>query len=350
MNLESNISKTLIIAEAGVNHNGDLKTAKELIHQAAIAGADLVKFQTFTVGKLLTLEAPKADYQNDPDALTTSNYEMLKSLELSKNDHLELIQECKKHDIEFFSTAFDEASLSFLLELGMSKIKIPSGEITNKPLLEFIAQFDIPVIMSTGMADMNEIQLALEVLSNNKLTRENITILHCTSQYPASFENINLRAITSMQKKFNLNIGYSDHTLGAEASIAAVSLGATIIEKHITLDRKLEIEDYISALTIDNFSIFIDDVKRLKESLGDGELIVSKSERKYKSVSGKVVVANSDIEIGETIDFKDLSLKRVDTNEFSPFFRKISDVQGKISAHKILKNQGVSKEDLCKEN
>ena len=335
MNLESNISKTLIIAEAGVNHNGDLKIAKELIHQAAIAGADLVKFQTFTVAKLLTLEAPKADYQKDPDALTTSNYEMLKSLELSKNDHLELIQECKKYGIEFFSTAFDEASLSFLLELGMSKIKIPSGEITNKPLLEFIAQFNMPVIMSTGMADLNEIQLALEVLSNNKLTRENITILHCTSQYPASFENINLRAITSMKKKFNLNIGYSDHTLGAEASIAAVSLGATIIEKHITLDSNMSGPDHKASMEPKDFQDMVSAIRNIERGLGNGIKVPTSEELEMRTVARKSLVANKKIEKGEIFTQENLTVKRPG-NGLSPM--SIDEVIGTEAEYSFEEN------------
>ena len=335
MNLESNISKTLIIAEAGVNHNGDLKIAKELIHQAAIAGADLVKFQTFTVAKLLTLEAPKADYQKDPDALTTSNYEMLKSLELSKNDHLELIQECKKYGIEFFSTAFDESNLSFLLELGMSKIKIPSGEITNKPLLEFIAQFNMPVIMSTGMADLNEIQLAIEVLSNNKLTRENITILHCTSQYPASFENINLRAITSMKKKFNLNIGYSDHTLGAEASIAAVSLGATIIEKHITLDSNMPGPDHKASMEPKDFQDMVSAIRNIERGLGNGIKAPTSEELEMRTVARKSLVANKKIEKGEIFTQENLTVKRPG-NGVSPM--SINEVIGTKAVYSFEEN------------
>ena len=335
MNLESNISKTLIIAEAGVNHNGDLKIAKELIHQAAIAGADLVKFQTFTVAKLLTLEAPKADYQKDPNALTTSNYEMLESLELSKNDHLELIQECKKHGIEFFSTAFDEASLSFLLELGMSKIKIPSGEITNKPLLEFIAQFDMPVIMSTGMAELNDIQRAIEVLSNNKLTRENITILHCTSQYPASFENINLRAITSMKKKFNLNIGYSDHTLGAEASIAAVSLGATIIEKHITLDSNMPGPDHKASMEPKDFQDMVSAIRNIERGLGNGIKAPTSEELEMRTVARKSLVANKKIEKGEIFTRENLTVKRPG-NGVSPM--SINEVIGTKAVYSFEEN------------
>ena len=335
MNLESNISKTLIIAEAGVNHNGDLKIAKELIHQAAIAGADLVKFQTFTVAKLLTLEAPKADYQKDPDALTTSNYEMLESLELSKNDHLELIQECNKYGIEFFSTAFDESNLSFLLELGMSKIKIPSGEITNKPLLEFIAQFNMPVIMSTGMADLNEIQLAIEVLSNNKLTRENITILHCTSQYPASFENINLCAITSMKKKFNLDIGYSDHTLGAEASIAAVSLGATIIEKHITLDSNMPGPDHKASMEPKDFQDMVSSIRNIERGLGNGIKVPTSQELEMRTVARKSLVANKKIEKGEIFTQENLTVKRPG-NGVSPM--SINEVIGTKALYSFEEN------------
>ena len=197
MRSQNNNFKTLIIAEAGVNHNGDINIAKELIHQAAAAGADIVKFQTFKAENLLTKNAPKAIYQQDTSNEESSSYELLQNLELSENDHSVLIKECKKANIEFLSTAFDESSLSFLIDLGISRIKIPSGEITNKPLLSFISQFNLPVIMSTGMADQLEIERAIDVLSEGKLTKNNISILHCTSQYPALHDDINLQAIQS---------------------------------------------------------------------------------------------------------------------------------------------------------
>ncbi len=237
--------------------------------------------------------------------------------------------------LNFFSTAFDEASLSFLLELGMSKIKIPSGEITNKPLLEFIAQFDMPVIMSTGMADLNEIQLAIEVLSNYKLTRENITILHCTSQYPASFENINLRAITSMKKKFNLNIGYSDHTLGAEASIAAVSLGATIIEKHITLDSNMPGPDHKASMEPKDFQDMVSAIRNIERGLGNGIKAPTSEELEMRTVARKSLVANKKIEKGEIFTQENLTVKRPG-NGVSPM--SINEVIGTKAVYSFEEN------------
>jgi N,N'-diacetyllegionaminate synthase len=302
--------KTLIIAEAGVNHNGDLKIAKELIHKAAYAGADCVKFQTFTADTLVTPHAPKADYQLDPNEPNASSYEMLKNLELSKNDYPELIKECKKYNIEFFSTAFDEASLSFLLKLGMSKIKIPSGEITNKPLLEFIAQFNLPVIMSTGMADLDEIECSINVLTRQGLKKENLTILHCTSQYPAEIKDINLRSIVTMKEKFGINIGYSDHTLGSEASIAAVSLGARIIEKHITLNQTMPGPDHKASMEPDDFKAMIMAIRNIENGLGDGQKAPTKSELEMRLVARKSLVANKAIKKGELLTKDNLTVKR----------------------------------------
>lgn len=335
MKLQHNNSKILIIAEAGVNHNGDMDVAKELIRQAAIAGADVVKFQTFTADKLVTLDAPKADYQHDPDAPNTSSFEMLKSLELSKINHLELIEECKQNDIEFFSTAFDEASLGLLLELGMSKIKIPSGEITNRPLLEFIAQFNIPVIVSTGMSELDEIHTALEVLTSNKLQRDNISILHCTSQYPASMKDINLRAIITMKEEFKLNIGYSDHTLGPTASIAAASLGAKIIEKHITLDSNMPGPDHKASMEPKDFKEMIFAIRNIEQGLGNGIKMPTSEELEMRTVARKSLVANKKIEKGELFTLENLTVKRPG-NGISPM--KINEVIGTKAAHTFEEN------------
>jgi len=329
MKLNQNHPKTLIIAEAGVNHNGDLKIAKELIRQAAKAGADIVKFQTFTAAKLATPEAPKADYQIDKDEPMASSYQMLENLELSNDDYLELVKECQNHNIEFFSTAFDEESLSFLLDLGMSKIKIPSGEITNKPLLEFISQFDMPVIMSTGMADLSDIESAIDALSHNRLTRENISILHCTSQYPADMKDINLLAIPSMRKKFDLDIGYSDHTIGSEAAIAAVSLGATIIEKHITLDCSMTGPDHKASMEPNDFQAMISAIRNIEAGLGDGVKAPTKKELEMRIVARKSLVASKNIEIGELFTLENLTVKRPG-NGISPM--RIKEVLGTQAA------------------
>ena len=320
--------KTLIIAEAGVNHNGDLETAKELIHKAAYAGADYVKFQTFTADTLVTPHAPKADYQLDPNEPNASSYEMLKNLELSKNDYPELIKECKKYNIEFFSTAFDEASLSFLLKMGMSKIKIPSGEITNKPLLEFISQFELPSLES--------IQETEKVLNFVKgLKKENLTILHCTSQYPAEIKDINLHAIISMKEKFGINIGYSDHTLGSEASIAAVSLGATIIEKHITLDQTMPGPDHKASMEPDDFKEMIMAIRNIENGLGDGEKAPTTLELEMRLVARKSLIASKVIEKGELFTKDNLTVKRPGSG-ISPM--RIDEIIGTKSKYSFQAN------------
>tara|TARA_X000001036_G_scaffold397540_1_gene399830 strand:- start:1858 stop:2880 length:1023 start_codon:yes stop_codon:yes gene_type:complete len=330
MRSQNNNSKTLIIAEAGVNHNGDINIAKELIHQAAVAGADIVKFQTFKAEKLLTKDAPKAIYQQDTSNEESSSYEMLQNLELSANDHSVLIKECKKENIEFLSTAFDENSLSFLIDLGISRIKIPSGEITNKPLLSFISQFDLPVIMSTGMADQSEIEHAIDVLSENKLTKKNISILHCTSQYPAIHDDINLQAIQSMINYFDMNIGYSDHTLGSEASIAAVSLGASIIEKHITLDSNMTGPDHKASMEPHDFKSMVAAIRNIEKSLGDGIKKPTDEELKMRLVARKSLVAKKNIQRGEIFTLENISVKRPG-NGISPM--RINDILGTKSKY-----------------
>ena len=309
-NLIKPVSKTLIIAEVGVNHNGDLKIARELVSIAASAGADIVKFQTFTASKLLTEDAPKAAYQIDSASPDNSNYEMLQSLELSHDDHLTLIEDCKKNHIEFLSTAFDIESLIFLLDLGMKRIKIPSGEITNKPFLEFISQFNIPVIMSTGMADIQEIAQALAVLRGNKLKPHNITILQCTSQYPAKIDDINLRVMQSLRDQFKLQVGYSDHTLGLEAPIAAAALGASIIEKHITLDVTMPGPDHKASMEPENFLAMVSAIRKIEQSLGNGIKTPTKDELEMRTVARKSLVAKTNINEGDLLTLDNLAIKR----------------------------------------
>ncbi len=335
MRSNSNNFKTLIIAEAGVNHNGDITIAKELIHQAASAGADIVKFQTFKAEKLLTNDAPMANYQLDASKEDASSYEMLQKLELSENDHSILAKECKKENIEFLSTAFDESSLSFLIDLGISRIKIPSGEITNKPLLNFISQFDMPVIMSTGMADLSEIECAIDALSGKKLTKENISILHCTSQYPAAYDDVNLQAIQSMMDHFNMNVGYSDHTLGSEASIAAVSLGATIIEKHITLDSNMSGPDHKASMEPKDFKLMVSAIRNIEKGLGDGIKKPTDTELDMRLVARKSLVANQNIQKGDIFTLENIAVKRPGTG-ISPM--KIDKILGTKSEYSFKVN------------
>jgi len=328
-------SKILIIAEAGVNHNGDIDIAKELIRQAASAGADIVKFQTFKAENLLTKDAPMADYQVDDSKEETSSYEMLQNLELSEDDHAILIKECKKENIEFLSTAFDEVSLHFLIDQGISRIKIPSGEITNQPLLNFISKFDLPIILSTGMADLSEIQCAISALCANKLSKKNISILHCTSQYPADHADLNLKAIRSMMESFDMNIGYSDHSLGPEASIAAVALGATIIEKHITLDCKMSGPDHKASMEPKQFKSMVSSIRNIEKSLGDGFKKPTKSEMEMRLVSRKSLIANQNIQKGDVFTLENVAVKRPG-HGISPM--KINEILGTKSKHSFKVN------------
>ena len=229
--------KTLVIAEAGVNHNGDLGLAKQLVAAAAAAGADLVKFQSFVSAKIIALHAPKAEYQKCRGDASESQLDMLRKLELSREDHDALVDECARCGIGFFSTAFDSESLDMLMALKLDRVKVPSGEITNLPFLRHVARCDKPVILSTGMATLGEIEAAIEALEHAGTPRSRITVLHCNTEYPTPFKDVNLRAMLSLRDAFGVNVGYSDHTAGIEVSIAAVALGATVIEKHFTLDR-----------------------------------------------------------------------------------------------------------------
>ena len=228
--------KTLIIAEAGVNHNGDMNLARELIDVAAEAGADFVKFQTFTADAISTINAKKAEYQNDTTDADESQHAMIKRLELTRDMHGVLIEHCKSRNIQFFSTGFDTESIDLLEELGLDCFKIPSGEITNLPYLRHIGKLGKPVILSTGMAILHEIQVALEILEQEGIPRSRITVLHCNTEYPTPITDVNLRAMLTIRDAFDVQVGYSDHTLGIEVAIAAVALGATVIEKHFTLE------------------------------------------------------------------------------------------------------------------
>ena len=237
-------SKVIIIAEAGVNHNGDMELAKKLIDVAADARVDFVKFQTFKADKIVTQSAEKAEYQKNATGTTESQYEMLKKLELTDAMHHELFEYCQKSSVQFLSTGFDIESVDFLLSLGQKLIKVPSGEITNLPYLRHIGSRQLPVILSTGMSTMGEVGDALAVLTAAGLTKEIITVLHCTTEYPTPMEKVNLRAMQSIQDTFGVAVGYSDHTIGIGVSVAAVALGATVIEKHFTLDKSAEGPDH----------------------------------------------------------------------------------------------------------
>lgn len=303
---------TTIIAEAGVNHNGDINTAKKLIDVAANAGVDFVKFQTFKADKLTSKTAKKASYQsrniNDND---DSQYSMLKKLELSEDDHLELINYCNHKGVQFLSTGFDEDSIDFLDKLNIKLFKVPSGEITNKPYLQHIASKNKPVIMSTGMATIPEIRDALKVLTSKGLTKNQITVLHCNTEYPTPMEDVNLKAMQSIKNELQVEVGYSDHTLGIEVPIAAVALGASVIEKHFTLDRDMQGPDHRASLEPDELKQMVTAIRNVEKALsGSGKKEPSPSEQKNIPVARKSIVAARTIRKGEIFTTDNLTVKR----------------------------------------
>ncbi|WP_440966792.1 N-acetylneuraminate synthase [Massilia sp. GER05] len=305
--------RTLIIAEAGVNHNGDLELAKKLIASAAAAGADLVKFQSFIASSIISADAPKADYQKQTTGSAESQYEMVRKLELSRRDHEVLIEECGRHGIGFFSTAFDVASFDMLVELGLDQIKIPSGELTNLPLLRYMTRLRKPVILSTGMASMGDVEAALEVIEQSGTSRDKITILHCTTEYPAPLDEVNLRAMLSLKHAFGVNVGYSDHTRGIEIPLAAVALGATVIEKHFTLDRKLPGPDHQASLEPSELAAMVNGIRNIERALGDGIKRPTTSELKNRAIARKSLVASRPISEGEIFSESNLTAKRPGT-------------------------------------
>jgi len=302
------MSNIFIIAEAGVNHNGDIRMAKELIDAAKSAGANAVKFQTFKAEHLVSKVAQKADYQKQATETDESQLEMLKKLELSFGDFKDLKKYCEKKEILFLSTAFDLDSINFLESLEMPIYKVPSGEITNLPYLMKIASFGKPVIISTGMSDLDEVGLALEVLRDNGAGT--MTLLHCNTQYPTPFEDANLKAILTLKERFGLAVGYSDHTLGIEAPIAAIALGATVIEKHFTLDKSLEGPDHKASLDPQELKTMVTSIRNIEVALGDGIKQPSVSETMNIEVARKSIVARRNIVKGEIFTQDNLTVKR----------------------------------------
>jgi N,N'-diacetyllegionaminate synthase len=302
------MSKVIIIAEAGVNHNGDILLAKKLIDVAVEAGVDYVKFQTFKADNLVSKDAKKANYQteniNDGD---DSQYNMLKRLELSHENHLELIKYCSQKNIKFFSTAFDVDGVNYLNDLELTFFKIPSGEITNYPYLKAIALCGKPVIMSTGMCNENEIESAIEVLIKHGLLKEDISILHCNTEYPTPMKDVNLKAMLSIKQKFGVQIGYSDHTLGIEVPIAAVALGAMIIEKHFTLDRTLPGPDHLASLEPIELKKMVSAIRNIELAIsGDGLKKPSESESKNISIARKSMHLNKNLQKGHILTDNDI--------------------------------------------
>ncbi len=338
------MNRTLIIAEAGVNHNGSSELAFKLIDAAANAGADIVKFQTFKTDLLVTVDAKKAGYQKKNTGITDeSQYEMLRKLELSKSQHLELMKYCESRNIRFWSTAFDNDSIDLLAKLGMSLFKIPSGEITNKPYLQKIGKTAGEVILSTGMATIEEISEAINVLTNAGLPKGKITLLHCTTEYPAPIHEVNLRAMVTMRDTFGLETGYSDHTQGIEIPIAAVTLGATIIEKHFTLDRNLPGPDHKSSLEPDELKKMVDSIRKVEAALGDGVKKPTPSEIKNRIAARKSIHLAHDLPDGHVLTSADLIMKRPGDG-ISPM--QMEQVIGRTIQTKGIANTKLLWEDL----
>ncbi len=320
--------KSLIIAEAGVNHNGDIQLAKRLIDEAAFAGARLVKFQTFNASRQVTHSAKKADYQLQTTDSAETQHDMLRRLELTGSMHNELIAHSATRNIQFFSTGFDIESVDLLRSLGQDHFKIPSGEITNLPYLRHIGQLGQSVILSTGMATLGEIEAAIDVLEQAGTLRASMTVLHCNTEYPSPMAEVNLRAMQSICEAFGVAVGYSDHTPGIEVPIAAVALGATVIEKHLTLDRNLPGPDHKASLEPDEFAAMVRAIRNIELALGDGIKRPSPSEIKNKPIARKSLVAARAIRAGEPFTQENITAKRPGTG-ISPM--RWDDVIGKAA-------------------
>jgi N,N'-diacetyllegionaminate synthase len=320
--------KTLIIAEAGVNHNGDLEMARRLVEVAAHSGADFVKFQTFKADRLVTRQAVKADYQRQLTGEDVSQYDMIRRLELTPEMHIELIEHCRRQDIHFLSTGFDIESLDLLASLDIPMFKIPSGEITNLPYLQHIGRMRKPVFLSTGMADMVEIGAALKVLEQAGTPRQQITVLHCNTEYPTPMSDVNLRAMLSIRDTYGVQVGYSDHTAGFEVSIAAVALGATVIEKHFTLDRNLPGPDHQASLEPVELNAMVAAIRNIESAMGDGVKRASPSEAKNIPIARKSLVAACNIRAGEQFTLNNLTVKRPGTG-VSPM--RLNEMLGRMA-------------------
>ncbi|MCM1005984.1 MAG: N-acetylneuraminate synthase [Prevotella sp.] len=308
--MTTDFQHVIIIAEAGVNHNGSLQRAREMVLAAKAAGADYVKFQTAVPELVISTYAPKAEYQKDTDGEGRSQLEMCKAIHLPLTDYTELKALCEEVGIGFMSTPFDLVSIDVLNELGQDFMKVPSGEITNLPYLRKIAAGNSPVIISTGMATLDEIRAALDILTSGPLTLNDITVLHCNTEYPTPMRDVNLKAMTTIGRELGVRVGYSDHTRGIEVPIAAVALGAQVIEKHFTLSRELPGPDHRASLEPDELAAMVRAIRNIEQALGDGEKRVSQSERKNMAVARKSIVALRPIKKGEAFTEENVTVKR----------------------------------------
>ena len=299
---------TFIIAEAGVNHNGSFDLAKQLVDKAVWAGADCIKFQTFNSKNLVSKNAQKAEYQKKTTDSSETQLDMLKKLELSKEEFIELRDYCSQKGIMFLSTPFDLESIDFLASIGVKTWKVPSGEITNYPFLRAIGKRKESVIMSTGMCTLDEVRDAIQVL--NTFGTSDITLLHCTTEYPAPYDSVNLKAMLTLQNEFGFKIGYSDHTKGIEIPVAAVAMGASVIEKHFTLDKNMEGPDHKASLEPDELKQMVQSIRNVELALGDKKKKTSEAEKKNIAIARKSIVAACDIKKGEIFTEENLTAKR----------------------------------------
>lgn len=331
--------KVFIIAEAGVNHNGSLRIAKRMVDAAKAAGADAVKFQTFRAESITTKHAPKAEYQTIRSDKMESQLSMLKKLEMDPDAHKELYSYCKKKNIMFLSSPFDIESINFLNRLGLKIFKIPSGEITNFLYLKKIGGLKKQIIMSTGMADLEEIRSALDILIKTGTSKEKITVLHCNTEYPTPFEDVNLLAMAKIGDTFKVNIGYSDHTSGIEAAIAAVALGAEIIEKHFTLSKSMPGPDHKASLEPDELKTMVSAIRNIEKTLDGNLKKASPSELKNKTITRKSIVAARDIKIGEVFTEANIAAKRPATG-ISPM--RWNGIIGRVAKKNFVKDELIS--------
>jgi N,N'-diacetyllegionaminate synthase len=328
--------RTLIIAEAGVNHNGDINLAKQLIDVAAQAGADCVKFQTFAADRQVTRDAQKADYQTKATASQESQHAMLRRLELSPEMHRELIAHCAARGIGFLSTGFDIESVDLLISLGQERFKIPSGEITNLPYLRHVGGLGKTVILSSGMASLGDIEASIDVLERAGTARADLTVLHCTTEYPTPMDEVNLRAMQSIHAAFDVAVGYSDHTQGIEVAVAAVAMGACVIEKHFTLDRNLPGPDHEASLEPAELKSMVAAIRNIEIALGDGVKRLTPSEARNKPVARKSLVASRSIRAGEVFSAQNITAKRPGTG-ISPM--RWDEVVGRIAPRDFAEDE-----------
>ncbi len=329
-------TKCMIIAEAGVNHNGRLDLALKLCDAAKTSGADVVKFQTWKTENLITQNVDQADYQKNNTGKTESQFDMLKKLELSYSDFKVIKQHCDEIGILFASTADEQESLDFLVDLGIPFIKVGSGDIGNVSFLRYIGSKHKPVILSTGMSTLEDVSFSIDALRQGGA--EDITLLHCTTNYPCPYEDVNLRAMLTLRDTFNLPIGYSDHTIGRDIAVAAVSLGATIIEKHFTLDCKMEGPDHLASTEPKNFADLVNGIRIVENGLGTGIKAPTSAEKQISKVVTKRIVAKREIKKGEQFTLDNLCVKR---NDFGALARNWDTVLGQIALKDYIIDEGI---------